>query len=474
MSPTAALMVRELRIEARRPWNYWSRTAAGAVVVLSFFLVAGARLWDSVKGIELFLAASWLTQTLIWVFASMLTADCLSKEKREGTLGLLFLTPLTSAGIVVAKSIVHALRASSVIVAGLPVVALSVLFGGVSMPAIVAVFLHHLGALSLALAAGLLASAWTRDWLRAVILAVCFALLFRMSFYHGAFVSALPPSVSSAVTAFVFSLLTLAGCGALAAYRIRGTWQDVPPPRWVVWLRRTFCSPLVWKDLFYRISNLKLERNPIGWLYERTATARTSKWLWCAGAVIASSLAIGSSNQLPVLTGFELALALAMAFAGASSFRRERQNGVMELLLVAPLKMDGIIGGRLRSLLRQFSPAVAMVIVLGTGFLLWEGQNLAGNEMDILLPHFFLLATSLAILPPLGMYFSFRLQRFLSAWLAACLVGIAIPYYVASLVCAWPDQTLFGWMSTFQVCLSLLVIKRLRTRIGRSSLAFPI
>jgi len=37
----------------------------------------------------------------------MLAADCVSRERREGTLGLLFLTPLDARGIMLAKSMVH-------------------------------------------------------------------------------------------------------------------------------------------------------------------------------------------------------------------------------------------------------------------------------------------------------------------------------------------------------------------------------
>ena len=43
----------------------------------------------------------------IWVLVPLLTADCISRERREGTLGLLFLTRLRAGGIVVAKGLVQ-------------------------------------------------------------------------------------------------------------------------------------------------------------------------------------------------------------------------------------------------------------------------------------------------------------------------------------------------------------------------------
>ncbi len=65
----------------------------------------------------------------IWVLVPMLTADCISRERREGTLGLLFLTPLKGTDIVVAKGLAHGLRAVTLGLAVLPGVDHPVLAG---------------------------------------------------------------------------------------------------------------------------------------------------------------------------------------------------------------------------------------------------------------------------------------------------------------------------------------------------------
>jgi len=39
----------------------------------------------------------------IWLLEPLLTADCFSRERREGTLGILFLTPLTARTIIIRK-----------------------------------------------------------------------------------------------------------------------------------------------------------------------------------------------------------------------------------------------------------------------------------------------------------------------------------------------------------------------------------
>ena len=56
-----------------------------------------------------------------------LTSDCLSAEKREGTLGLLFLTNLKARDIVIAKVFSHGLRSLTMWAATLPIIAVPLL-----------------------------------------------------------------------------------------------------------------------------------------------------------------------------------------------------------------------------------------------------------------------------------------------------------------------------------------------------------
>src|SRR5258705_2983654 len=112
------VIVRDLRAQSRQPVTYWLRVlAAGAVVGIFGFLLhrmPTAQIWMmastympaganpfSEYGAVLF---GQLNATLFVcnaLLAPMLTADCISREKREGTLGLLFLTRLSAAGIVI-------------------------------------------------------------------------------------------------------------------------------------------------------------------------------------------------------------------------------------------------------------------------------------------------------------------------------------------------------------------------------------
>lgn len=71
---------------------------------------------------------------LILVVAPALTSDCISRERREGTLGLLFLTPLNAESIVAGKIVAHGLRAFTLWLAVLPILTIPFITGGVMAP----------------------------------------------------------------------------------------------------------------------------------------------------------------------------------------------------------------------------------------------------------------------------------------------------------------------------------------------------
>ncbi len=107
------IIERELRGQARKSFTYWLRVAVPRIGSSSRSVTPGRReILDLDAGGRLF---GFLNSTLffgIWLFVPLIAADCLSSERREGTLGLLFLTPLTARNIVLAKSVVHGLRAA--------------------------------------------------------------------------------------------------------------------------------------------------------------------------------------------------------------------------------------------------------------------------------------------------------------------------------------------------------------------------
>src|SRR5947209_2104222 len=91
------------------------------------------------------------------------TADCLSEEKREGTLGLLFLTDLRGYDVVFGKLVATSLNALYGVLAIVPVLAVPLLMGGVAAGEFGRVALVAVNTLFFSLAIGMCVSAMSRS-----------------------------------------------------------------------------------------------------------------------------------------------------------------------------------------------------------------------------------------------------------------------------------------------------------------------
>jgi ABC-type transport system involved in multi-copper enzyme maturation permease subunit len=91
------------------------------------------------------------------------TADCISSEKREGTLGLLFLTPLRSLDLVLGKLASHSLLVFFSMLALGPVLFIPLLNGGVTSGEAIRVIVTLIVSLFLSLSVGVLVSTLGRD-----------------------------------------------------------------------------------------------------------------------------------------------------------------------------------------------------------------------------------------------------------------------------------------------------------------------
>src|SRR6266487_2334676 len=115
------VIVRELRATARQSFTYSLRLMGVAAVVAVCAVAALGPSFSAGGGGRVFGYLHFTLFCAIWILVPLLTADCLSRERREGTLPLLFLTPLKPGGIVLAKGMTHGLRALSLWLAVLPV-----------------------------------------------------------------------------------------------------------------------------------------------------------------------------------------------------------------------------------------------------------------------------------------------------------------------------------------------------------------
>src|SRR4051812_35343009 len=96
-----AVILRELRAEARNAVTSWLRVAGAAIVILILWMVTLNFHSRQELGPALFRIVHQTMLVLIWLLVPVMTSDCIARERREGTLGLLFLTPLKAREIVV-------------------------------------------------------------------------------------------------------------------------------------------------------------------------------------------------------------------------------------------------------------------------------------------------------------------------------------------------------------------------------------
>ena len=158
---------RELRVAARRPATYWTRLlfaiAGAGIVSLALLFAAAAQTGASGIGGWLFYFLSLLALGFSAFAGVFLTADCLSEEKREGTLGLLFLTDLKGYDVVLGKLMARSLSAAYGLLAIFPVLAITLTMGGVTAGEFWRITLVFLNTIFFSLAAGMFVSSLSQQ-----------------------------------------------------------------------------------------------------------------------------------------------------------------------------------------------------------------------------------------------------------------------------------------------------------------------
>lgn len=128
------IVERELRAMARQRGAFWMRfiTAAAALAWWGLFSSMGGSGSVPQRAKAIFIAISVVSLRFAMLAGVFLTADCLSEERREGTLGLLFLTDLKGYDVVFGKLVSTSGLPLFSLLAVLPILALPLLMGGMS------------------------------------------------------------------------------------------------------------------------------------------------------------------------------------------------------------------------------------------------------------------------------------------------------------------------------------------------------
>lgn len=196
-----------------------------------------------------------------------------------------------------------------------------------------------------------------------------------------------------------------------------------------------------------------LERNPIGWLQQYSWSARLSKWGWCIAVVIVECLLLAEPGAYYNFADNQPAIAAAvcigLAFSASTSFRRERENGALELLLVTPLREPQIIFGRLFGVWKQMLPAL-IIIGLAINASIWVRNRVPWEVHTI-------IASTVLAVPLIGLYLSLKIKQFLFAWFLTVLLGMLLPWLVTVVTMLIFDKAGMAFLVEMEV-ISLLFL----------------
>ena len=402
------IVERELRVAARRRSTYriraWTAVIALGIGFFSFFpaVLVGAMGAYGGPGKSLYTTLTGFAFGLCLLAGVLLTADCLSEEKREGTLGLLFLTDLRGYDVVLGKLMAISLNAFYGLLAILPISGLCLLLGGLTGGEFWRMNLALVNALFFSLAAGILVSAFERDSQRAMgcalvliaffagglpalvkacpILGIPFACeyLAWVSPYY-AFAQALEPRYLGEPEKYWWTLLASQLFGwlllGLASKALPHHWQERAATgeaglrrvwRWAQRNREKASARAKAREELLPV-------NPVLWLMSSELGYRRLAWLiagaWGVAVLLTSWLAPGEQGAFALsmygVRPFGFLLKWLLALQACRFFVEARRNGALEMLLCTPLTSRDIIRGQVLALRRNFQwPVLALLMLL--------------------------------------------------------------------------------------------------------------
>src|SRR5437867_3229435 len=396
---------RELRVAARRRGTYWTRllfavVCAGIVGLVLMFAWA-TRGGTSGIGAGLFYFLTLIVLGFSAFAGVFLTADCLSEEKREGTLGLLFLTDLKGYDVVLGKLLATSVPAIYGVLAVFPVQAITLTMGGVTAGEFWRMTLVFLNTLFFSLSVGMLVSSVSHQENQAMTGAAGLILLVSMGLPLVEFVlnhSGVPVRLAVALP----SPLTAWRLAFDASNRLwgRSFWVSLLWTHGLSWsflIAASVLLPRLWRQREGMIPRTTrpstggdarltgratkrtelLRMNPVYWLNSRRNAWPWITWMATLLAWVATLLSIGLVWGIGVPTTPLVFLSVPFAsllltaparievgIQASRFFSETRRTGALELLLCTPLTTEEIIKGHWLTLRRRFLAPVAAVVGL--------------------------------------------------------------------------------------------------------------
>ena len=406
---------RELRVAARRKGTYRVRAYVTfvALCVSGWVYLVSLHLQPAQLSGTLFNAVAILAFIYALMAGTRVTADCLSEEKREGTLGLLFLTDLKGYDVVFGKLAATSMNSFYGILSLLPVMAIPLLMGGVALDMFWRTAVVLLNTLFFSLAAGIFMSSLCRNERKAMGATFLWIALFTLGVpgLGGLYVSYILQHASDEavmpffLTSPIFSFATNLVYGRLAAAAVKPMnyfWWSLLVIHLLAWLfliwacrrvprswqdRPASLAKLRWRDTWLRwchgdaqfrkqLRRELLDQNPFLWLAGRDRLMRSLVWAVLAGLGVLFFWGymeyreewLNSATAIAAAIVLHTTLKLWVASESSRRFIEERREGSLELLLCTPLTVREIILGQRLAMRRFFGRP--MVVILGVDFLL--------------------------------------------------------------------------------------------------------
>ena len=457
------IVERELRVAARRPGTYWTRwfAALGMMLVWLLLVAANRRMPAAELSQLLFISFGVLALGFCLLSGIFLTADCLSEEKREGTLGLLFLTDLRGYDVVLGKLIATSVHSVYGLLAIFPVLALPLMMGGVTGGEFWRVVLVLVTTLFLSLSLGMAASAAAREapqamtgaFLGVLVLAAVPPTLRWLGYVlfgiwpSGAVVWPSPVCAFGAALDghyrlgtgaldFWMSLGTVSllglGCLVLAAVWLPHAWQEKAdsahggggagrpngqgPASWVY--RPARLPPSVDADPYLWLASRARHPNvPVAILLGLLVL------LWLGTLALSVTLKDGKESFVVCLFTSYALHQVGKYLAAVEATRQlgeDRRSGALELLLVTPLREAQILSGQGRALERHSARLKTFLLLVNLCMclaVLLRSRHLSMTPteqaifMELFLGGILLLFMDFRAIQTVGMWLALRARR---------------------------------------------------------------
>ena len=476
--PLLPVAAREARAASRSWRNYAWRTLIAAIGLALVPTVIATSKNPALLGKQLFSAFTMMAYLYAIIAGVLRTADSISEEKRENTLGLLFLTDLKAYDVLTGKLLTSTATIVFGLLAILPLLTIPLLMGGVTAQQLILVSLNLINTLFLSISFGFLFSTLLRQSWEAICLGLVTMFFLVLGLPRLVLQYVMGPSLYGDAIGRVLLLFSpsmafdhVLNPSGIGAFLWEFYWAPLAATHLLAWLNiflTLHYLPIVWRDKprtvrgqrwWTRMQALRfgrketrtkfrkrlLKSNPLFWLAGREQVSSSGLMTVLVGVVAISLTGLIGGIIFGLITLHSILLAR-MSSAASHSLAEDRKSGALELLLATSLSVREVLRGRWMALGRQFFGPILIVTFWHFFAFMWTFILLdSHSQLNVVI----FCAFPVAVLAWLatgwsGMWFGLRARTTTMAmWITFAVVVVA-PLFVLTFLTTATGQ----WNST--------------------------